>query len=26
VEILAHGRGFHAERFARREGALDWLH
>lgn len=25
VEILAHGRGFHAERFARRDGALDWL-
>jgi hypothetical protein len=26
VQILAHGRGFRAERFARREGALDWLH
>jgi hypothetical protein len=26
VEILAHGRGFRAERFARRDGALAWLH
>lgn len=25
VEMLAHGRGFHAERFAQRERALDWL-
>ena len=25
VEMLAHGRGFHAERFARQEGALAWL-
>jgi hypothetical protein len=26
VEILARGRGFRAERFARRDGALAWLH
>jgi hypothetical protein len=25
VDMLAHGRGFHAERFSRREGALAWL-
>lgn len=25
VEMLAHGRGFQAERFAQRERALDWL-
>lgn len=25
VDMHAHGRGFHAERFSRREGALAWL-
>lgn len=25
VDMLAHGRGFHAERFAQRDLALDWL-
>ena len=25
VEMLAHGRGYHAERFAQRERALAWL-
>ena len=25
VDMLAHGRGFHAERFSHRDGALAWL-